>query len=232
MSLGERIRQLRKKRGFTQPDIAEKLDMGRSNFGHIENDRVVPSSATLQKIADILNTSTDYLLGRTDTPEGLAGMSKEDLDINLDNIIHELSQGPFKIKYITSDVKQVVRDWIEHCNINELRDVEDILKIFAMILAQFDGRISDEHLIQSGIKGLTTAYNTFDSSKGVRFTTYASRCIENQILMDAPERYSNEGLTDKEILTLAAHRIGYEGNLSEEELDKIRLALKIALSKD
>ncbi|MBD2870950.1 helix-turn-helix domain-containing protein [Paenibacillus arenilitoris] len=64
MSLGARIKQLRIERGLTQQDIASRLAMGRSNFGHIENDRVVPSSGDLQKIADILHSTTDYLLGR------------------------------------------------------------------------------------------------------------------------------------------------------------------------
>ncbi|WP_028609425.1 helix-turn-helix domain-containing protein [Paenibacillus harenae] len=64
MSLGTRIKQLRIDRGFTQQDIAKRLEMGRSNFGHIENDRVIPSSEDLQKLADILNTTTDQLLGR------------------------------------------------------------------------------------------------------------------------------------------------------------------------
>ncbi|SDD48424.1 Transcriptional regulator, contains XRE-family HTH domain [Paenibacillus sp. UNCCL117] len=65
MSLGSRIRDLRKKYDLTQLDIAEQLGMGRSNFGHIENDRVIPSSEDLQRIADILHTTTDYLLGRS-----------------------------------------------------------------------------------------------------------------------------------------------------------------------
>jgi transcriptional regulator with XRE-family HTH domain len=64
MSLGTRIKDLRTERGLTQQDIATKLGMGRSNFGHIENDRVTPSSEDLQKLADILHTTTDYLLGR------------------------------------------------------------------------------------------------------------------------------------------------------------------------
>lgn len=64
MSLGRRIRELRIKKKLTQQYIADKLGMGRSNFGHIENDRVKPSSEDLQIIADILETSTDYLLGR------------------------------------------------------------------------------------------------------------------------------------------------------------------------
>lgn len=47
--------------------MADKLKMGRSNFGHIENDRVTPTAEDLQIIADILETSTDYLLGRHNT---------------------------------------------------------------------------------------------------------------------------------------------------------------------
>ncbi|MNW54942.1 HTH-type transcriptional regulator ImmR [compost metagenome] len=66
MSLGQRIRKCRKKLGLTQNEIAQQLDMGRSNFGHIENDRVIPSSTDLEKIADILKTTPDYLLGRTE----------------------------------------------------------------------------------------------------------------------------------------------------------------------
>lgn len=68
MLLGERIKMLRKKYSITQSEIAERLNMGRSNFGHIENNRVTPSSDDLQIIADILKTSTDFLLGRTDDP--------------------------------------------------------------------------------------------------------------------------------------------------------------------
>ena len=65
-SLGSRIKQMRVEKGLTQDFIAGQLGMGRSNMGHIENGRTIPSSEALDKIADILNTTTDYLLGRTD----------------------------------------------------------------------------------------------------------------------------------------------------------------------
>ncbi|MDQ8735177.1 helix-turn-helix transcriptional regulator [Paenibacillus sp. LHD-38] len=64
MSLGARIKQLRVEHGLTQQEVASHLEMGRSNLGHIENDRVTPTSEDLQKLADILHTTTDYLLGR------------------------------------------------------------------------------------------------------------------------------------------------------------------------
>ncbi|GED53503.1 XRE family transcriptional regulator [Brevibacillus borstelensis] len=65
-SLGERIRELRLKRGFTQDDMAEKLGMNRANFSNYERNLSIPPSSTLGKIADILGTTTDYLLGRTE----------------------------------------------------------------------------------------------------------------------------------------------------------------------
>lgn len=38
--------------------------------------------------------------------------------------------------------------------------------------------------------------------------------------------------TEEEILTLAAHKLGHTGELSETDLDRIKLAVKIALAKD
>ena len=40
-----------------------------------------------------------------------------------------------------------------------------------------------EELISIGTVGLVKAVDSFDSQKGARFATYASRCIENEILM-------------------------------------------------
>lgn len=68
MTLGERIRALRTKRGFTQEEMAEKLGMNRANFSNYERNIAIPPGDTLAQIADILKTSTDYLLGRTDDP--------------------------------------------------------------------------------------------------------------------------------------------------------------------
>lgn len=64
MTIGTRIKELRIRRGLTQDQIADKLDMNRANFSHYERDTAVPPSETLSKIADILDTTTDYLLGR------------------------------------------------------------------------------------------------------------------------------------------------------------------------
>ena len=78
MSIGTRIKELRLKAHLTQKEIAGKLGMGSSNFGHIENDRVIPSSKDLEIIADILGTTTDYLLGRENIPAWATSKDKRD----------------------------------------------------------------------------------------------------------------------------------------------------------
>jgi transcriptional regulator with XRE-family HTH domain len=78
MSLGERIREFRIKRGFTQNQMAEKLGMTESNFSSYERDKSVPPSEKLNRIALILDVSTDYLLGRTNDPTPYSDKSEDE----------------------------------------------------------------------------------------------------------------------------------------------------------
>lgn len=64
--LGERLKVLRGKR--TQEDIAKYLGISRARYSHYENGRSEPDIENLQKLAELYNTTTDYLLGRTDDP--------------------------------------------------------------------------------------------------------------------------------------------------------------------
>ncbi|KQO04626.1 helix-turn-helix domain-containing protein [Paenibacillus sp. Leaf72] len=79
MSLGSRIKVLRKSLNLTQKQIADKLGMGNSNFGHIENDRVTPTSKDLDTLAEILGTSTDYLLGREEQIQAPSWATENDI---------------------------------------------------------------------------------------------------------------------------------------------------------
>ncbi len=62
--------------------------------------------------------------------------------------------------------------------------VEYNLRLVAHIVKKYQavGR-STEDLISIGTIGLIKAVNTYDVSKGSRLATYASRCIENELLM-------------------------------------------------
>ena len=62
--------------------------------------------------------------------------------------------------------------------------IERNLRLVAHIMKKYYAADSDqEDLISIGTIGLIKAVSTFDSSKGARLATYASRCVENEILM-------------------------------------------------
>ncbi|WP_130858914.1 helix-turn-helix domain-containing protein [Gracilibacillus phocaeensis] len=64
----ERLRYIREETGFEQKEVGKRLNMTKSGYNHYESGRNQPSIETIIKIADILEISTDYLLGRIDTP--------------------------------------------------------------------------------------------------------------------------------------------------------------------
>ncbi|WP_036372618.1 helix-turn-helix domain-containing protein [Neomoorella thermoacetica] len=67
-TLGDKIKQLRKKKDLTQDELASILHVNRATLANWEINRAVPDPATLQRLADFFNVSVDYLLGRTDNP--------------------------------------------------------------------------------------------------------------------------------------------------------------------
>ena len=62
--------------------------------------------------------------------------------------------------------------------------IEHNLRLVVYIARKFDNTgVGVEDLISIGTIGLIKAINTFDSGKKNKLATYASRCIENEILM-------------------------------------------------
>ena len=62
--------------------------------------------------------------------------------------------------------------------------IEHNLRLVVYIARRFESSgINIEDLISIGTIGLIKAVNTFQSGKNIKLATYASRCIENEILM-------------------------------------------------
>lgn len=62
--------------------------------------------------------------------------------------------------------------------------IEHNLRLVVYIAKKFDNTsVGVEDLISIGTIGLIKAINTFDTGKNIKLATYASRCIENEILM-------------------------------------------------
>ncbi len=62
--------------------------------------------------------------------------------------------------------------------------VEHNLRLVAHIIKKYCTNANDQDdLISIGTIGLIKAVNTFDGAKGIKLATYASKCIENEVLM-------------------------------------------------
>ena len=80
------------------------------------------------------------------------------------------------------------RQYLELCAKGDLDArnvlVERNLRLVAHIIKKYYTQAEEqEDLISIGTIGLIKAVNTFKADKGIRLATYASRCIENEILM-------------------------------------------------
>lgn len=62
MSIGERIKKLRSVKGYTQSDLATLVGLTYIQVGRYEKGKSSPSSEVLQKLADALSTTTDFLM--------------------------------------------------------------------------------------------------------------------------------------------------------------------------
>ncbi len=62
-----RIKDLREDKEIKQIEMAKQLNISQTNYSKYELGKINIPIETLKKIAIILNTSIDYLLGLTDT---------------------------------------------------------------------------------------------------------------------------------------------------------------------
>ena len=62
--LSMHLKEVRKAKCLTQDELAEKADISRVMVSRYESGTVIPTVDVLVRIADALDVSTDYLLGR------------------------------------------------------------------------------------------------------------------------------------------------------------------------
>lgn len=67
--LAQRLRECRKKSGYTQIEAAIYADITEMAYGNYERATKMPKLDILIRIADVYKVSLVYLVGRTDIPE-------------------------------------------------------------------------------------------------------------------------------------------------------------------
>ena len=71
MTLGEKIREARRKCALSQEQLAEKMSVSRSAIAKWETDKGLPDVGNLKVLARLLNVSVDHLLDETQTVDEL-----------------------------------------------------------------------------------------------------------------------------------------------------------------
>ena len=67
--ISERITALREQRGWSKTYVAKKLGLNLSTYANYEYGNREPDISTLQKIADLFNVTTDYLINGTNSSD-------------------------------------------------------------------------------------------------------------------------------------------------------------------
>jgi transcriptional regulator with XRE-family HTH domain len=97
---GERLKETRIARGLSQADLAQRLGMTRQQISQLEK-ADNPTSDVLSRIAKALEVSTDYLLGFSDKPQGIASFTPDEMEAILLDAWHDPKFRPLLEALIT-----------------------------------------------------------------------------------------------------------------------------------
>lgn len=89
---GERIKSKREERGLTQPQLGKKINKSKQVVSNWERGYSKPVDEDLIILSDILEVSTDYLLGKTNIPSMVLTAAQrgyiEKIDLSDDQLIN------------------------------------------------------------------------------------------------------------------------------------------------
>lgn len=102
MEIGERIKELRTMKKLTQSELAKIVGMSYIQIGRYETQKSNPSSDVLQKLANALGTTTDYIMqGNTDDIVSGQFTDKE--------LLHQFKE----VEKMSSEDKHLVKTFID-----------------------------------------------------------------------------------------------------------------------
>lgn len=99
-------------------------------------------------------------------------------------LLHVTGGGTFPKALSAAEEKKCLEEMAQGSRAARQKLIEHNLRLVAHIIKKYYTSQNDqEDLISIGTIGLIKAVDTFNAEKGIRFSSYASRCIENEILM-------------------------------------------------
>ena len=108
--------------------------------------------------------------------------------------LHVTGGGTFPRALSAAQEKRCLEEMAQGSQAARQKLIEHNLRLVAHIIKKYYARQDDqEDLISIGTIGLIKAIDSFDNSKGIRLSSYASRCIENEILMYLRKNQNQRG---------------------------------------
>lgn len=101
MTIGERIKDCRKKAGLSQKELGKKLNVSQQHIAQYENDKRMPKLETISKIAAALKVNINDLLESPLDDSPLYHYIKDD----------NISDNPIGRRYINTELTIQVDDW-------------------------------------------------------------------------------------------------------------------------
>ncbi|MED4727039.1 helix-turn-helix transcriptional regulator [Aneurinibacillus migulanus] len=104
--LAQRLRQIRKSKKLTQEELANRVSTTKGTISNYENGHSSPPNEMLVLLAETLETTTDYLLGRTDNPSPKDNENKSNINVAFYDGLKDLDK-------LDPDERQFILDMVE-----------------------------------------------------------------------------------------------------------------------
>ncbi|CAH0176739.1 helix-turn-helix transcriptional regulator [Chryseobacterium sp. Bi04] len=113
MSIGSKVRKYREIKGWSQEDLAFRLDVAQTTISSIESDKSIPNSILLNKIAQELDVNINDILDERktniNTVEKNEGVINVDTSINTFNMLSEKLIELYEVRI--KDLEEQVAYW-------------------------------------------------------------------------------------------------------------------------
>lgn len=115
--LGSRLKKLRLDKKLTQLQVAQKVNISEARYNLYENNRRQPDYELLKSLAEVLDTTTDYLLGNDSTTK------------TINSVISDTELADKLNTLVENERVKVLFDKIGDLNDEELDQVVNIITI-------------------------------------------------------------------------------------------------------
>jgi len=179
----KRINEIRGE--MSQEAFAKFIGVSRATIGFYENGERVPDAITLLKIAESCNVDVDYLLGRTNLPNGDA--TDRALAERYGFREHTIKAfDNFKIGYTDQERKKYIRNLMNDESLTEIPDERSYIDFFNFLF---------ESGFEEIIKDLYIAYGNFLEDKQEETEYYENRNYSNEKLQIDREHFKDYSTT-------------------------------------